>query len=252
MALGEPQSSAAHRRVGARVAERASENLFELDRTSLRDRAKKAIRGSIVTGEILENVIYPVSYFSGRLGVSATPIREALFDLVGDGLIEVVRNRGFRVPRLSDHDLDELYDLRLMLEVPAIGRLALQHKVEDFSRLRALALDMVSQAERREVADFLWTDRIFHLSVLEGLGNRQLLDVVARLRDRTRLRGIVEMAASGSLVETAKEHLGLLDSLVKQDDEAAKAWMRHHLRHTRGTWAGVTEDRQLTEGVSPP
>ncbi|MGH7758290.1 MAG: GntR family transcriptional regulator, partial [Candidatus Dormibacteria bacterium] len=100
------------------------QGLLELDRASLRDRALRAIRGSIVTGELAEEKIYPVAYFASRLAVSATPIREALFDLASQGLIEVVRNRGFRVPHLSEHDLDELFQLRRMVELTAVVELA--------------------------------------------------------------------------------------------------------------------------------
>jgi DNA-binding GntR family transcriptional regulator len=219
----------------------ATTRLLDLDSSSLRHRARKAILSSIVTGEINEDAIYPVSYFSARLGVSATPIREALFDLAGDGLVEVVRNRGFRVPQLSDRDLDELYELRIMLEVPAVRRLAKPSVDFAIEEPRALARQLVVQAEHRHVAEFLWTDRMFHLKILESLGNRQLVDLVAHLRDRTRLRGIADMAISGVLVETAKEHLQLLDALAAHDQKAAEAWMRHHLRHVRGSWAGRME-----------
>ncbi len=212
-----------------------------LDRASLRDRARLAIRGSIVTGELAEDAIYPVAYFSERLGVSATPIREALFDLAGLGLVEVVRNRGFRIPPLTSRQLDELYEVRTMLEVPAVGRLARRPDQESFQQLRLLAEEMVSQARERQVAAFLWTDRCFHLGVLERLGNQQLVEVVAGLRDRTRLAGIKGMAASGVLVETAREHLDLLDALEAGDGEVAERWMTNHLRHTRGLWAGRPE-----------
>lgn len=225
-----------------------------LDRASLRDRARRAIRGSIVTGELAEGVIYPVAYFSERLGVSATPIREALFDLAGLGLVEVVRNRGFRIPLLTSRDLDELYDVRTMLEVPAVGRLARRGDGESYQPLRQLADEMVRQARERQVAEFLWTDRCFHLGVLERLGNRLLVEVVAGLRDRTRLAGIKGMAASGLLVETAGEHLELLDHLEAGDGEGAEGWMATHLRHTRGLWAGRPEggDGRPAEPGSPP
>jgi DNA-binding GntR family transcriptional regulator len=212
-----------------------------LDRASLRDRARLAIRGSIVTGELAEGEIYPVAYFSERLGVSATPIREALFDLAGSGLVEVVRNRGFRIPPLTSQELDELYELRTLLEVPAMGRLARRPQRGTFQELRLLADEMVSQARERQVAEFLWTDRGFHLGVLERLGNHLLVEVVAGLRDRTRLAGIKGMAASGVLVETAREHLELLDALEVGDGEATERWMTNHLRHTRGLWAGRPE-----------
>jgi DNA-binding GntR family transcriptional regulator len=100
---------------------------------------------------------------------------------------------------------------------------------------------MISQAKERQVAEFLWTDRCFHLGVLERVGNRELVEVVAGLRDRTRLAGIKTMAESGLLVETAREHLELLDALGRGDAEGAGCWMTKHLRHTRGLWAGRVE-----------
>jgi DNA-binding GntR family transcriptional regulator len=226
--------------------------LPELDRSSLRDRARKAILGSIVTGEIGDDEIYPVSYFSSHLGVSATPVREALFDLAGDGLVELVPKRGFRIPQRTDRELDELYELRIMLEVPAVGRLAVQPGGLDFPALRQLTLDMIAQAESRQVAEFLWADRTFHLTILEGQGNRQLVELVARLRDRTRLQGISQMATSGVLIETAREHVELLDSLTNHDGPSAEDWMRHHLRHIRGTWAGRKEEAVRGPGPSSP
>jgi DNA-binding GntR family transcriptional regulator len=218
-----------------------STQLPALDRASLRDRARLAIRGSIVTGELADGEIYPVAFFSERLGVSATPIREALFDLAGSGLVEVVRNRGFRVPPLTSQEQDELYEVRTLLEVPAMVKLARRPDRGPFNELRLLAEEMVSQARERQVAEFLWTDRCFHLGALERLGNHLLVEVVAGLRDRARLAGIKGMAASGVLVETAREHLQLLDALEAGEGDEAERWMTNHLRHTRGLWAGRSE-----------
>lgn len=212
--------------------------LPELDRTSLRDRARRAIHGSIVAGHVVAGELYPVSYFATQLGVSATPIREALFDLAGEGLIEVVRNRGFRVPSLSEHDLDELYELRLLLELPAVVRVARERAPLDKPLLRRLAAELVTQARQRQVVDFLWTDRTFHLEVISGLGNRRLVEAVARLRDEARLHGIANLAESGKLVHTAAEHGQLLDALESGEPELVEEQMRLHLRHTRGLWAG--------------
>jgi len=213
-----------------------------LDRASLRDRARRAIRGSIVAGQIGAGELHPVSYFAAQLGVSATPIREALFDLAGEGLIEVVRNRGFRVPLLSEHDLDELYELRLLVELPAVVRVARERATLDTSLLRRLAGELVTQAQHRQLIEFLWTDRTFHLEVLAGLGNRRLVDMVARLRDEARLHGIASLLAGGQLVHTAAEHGELLDALESGDVDLVEARMGSHLRHTRGLWAGLEGD----------
>src|ERR1700716_3504844 len=106
----------------------ATSQLAPLDRSSLRDQASQSIRASISAGEFEAGRIYPVAFFANKLGFSATPIREALFDLVGASLIEAVRNRGFRVPIRSERELDELFDLRMLLERPAVVRLAANPK----------------------------------------------------------------------------------------------------------------------------
>jgi DNA-binding GntR family transcriptional regulator len=212
--------------------------LDQLDRASLRDRARKAIRASIVTGKLADGELHSVAYFAARLQVSATPIREALFDLAGEGLIEVVRNRGFRVPVLSEHDLDELYELRLMLELPAVVRVARERVPLDSAKFRSLAAELIGQAERREIEDFLWTDRHFHLEIIGSLGNRRLTETVARLRDEARLHGIARLAETGELVATAAEHRAILDALEVHDADLVDERVRRHLGHTRGLWAG--------------
>src|SRR2546428_8455646 len=97
--------------------------LAPLKQANLRESAREAIRSSIVVGEIVAGQIYPVGYFESQLGVSATPIREALFDLANEGLVEVVKNRGFRVSNLSDQDLTEIFELRDLLETHAMESL---------------------------------------------------------------------------------------------------------------------------------
>src|SRR5215469_11841442 len=102
----------------------AASMLAPLDRSSLREQVQVVLRTSITTGELEPGQLYSVGDFAERLEVSATPVREALVNLAHDGLVEIVRNRGFLVPELSDHDLDEILQLRLFLEVPAVEQVA--------------------------------------------------------------------------------------------------------------------------------
>src|SRR5262245_43722716 len=99
----------------------AAAGYARLQRLSLKDQARQAIRPSIITGELEAGRLYTVGSFAAELGVSATPVREALGDLAAAGLVEVIRNRGFRIPILSEDDLDQIFELRLMLEVPAVA-----------------------------------------------------------------------------------------------------------------------------------
>jgi DNA-binding FadR family transcriptional regulator len=76
---------------------------------SLREQAREALRARIVLGQIEPGEVRSVISLAEELGVSVTPVREAVMDLAHHGMVEVIRNRGFRVPQLSEHDLDEIF-----------------------------------------------------------------------------------------------------------------------------------------------
>jgi DNA-binding GntR family transcriptional regulator len=226
-----------------RAAAAGEIGLRRLDTASLRERARDAIRASIVSGDLVPDTVYSVASLAQRLGVSATPIREALFDLGSEGLVEVLPKRGLRVPRLSDTDLDEITALRLMLEVPPVAQLATEGVAGPvLDRLAAIAEQTVAAALAGDIVGFLTADKAFHAGLLELAGNRRLLDLVGRLRDQSRLYGLGGLRASGALARSAAEHAGILLAVRRRDPAAAARQMEHHLRHTRGLWAGRGEE----------
>jgi len=219
----------------------AGSDLNPIEPTNLRTMARAAIRAHIITGQLKPGVIYPVSYFATRLGVSATPVREALLDLASQGLVELARNKGFRVPELSEHDLDEIYQLRLMLEPPAVVMAVGKLSAEDKERCARLARKIEECAADGDLTGFLENDRVFHRALLEPIGNRKLLTIIDELRDSARLWALPTLARTQPLQTSAQEHERLLRAVVGGDAETARSIMVHHLEHTRGLWAGHTE-----------
>lgn len=205
---------------------------------SLREQAQQVIRASILAGELKAGEIYSASTIAQRLGVSPTPVREAMLELANGGLVEPVRNRGFRVLTPDEDDLDEISQLRLMLEVPSMRIVAERASHEDLRALRDVVEQIEATAEAADVAGFLLADRAFHLRMLELTGNRRLVGLVARLRDQTRIVGITELARKGNLTKSAAEHRDILDALDARDADNAEQLMKRHLIHTRGIWAG--------------
>lgn len=209
--------------------------------SSLREVAFRAIWAGIVTGEIHAEQIYSAPTLARQLGVSATPVREAMLDLAAQGLVEPVRNRGFRVLPLTDEDLDQIYELRMLIEVPTIGRLAGTLPKREVTRLQKLAKDSEAAAQTSDLVRFLDADRTFHLGLLEHSGNRRLVEFIGQLRAQTRLYGLRELADAGALVSTAREHRLILDRIESGDSAGAEEQMAKHLQHTRGAWAGRAE-----------
>lgn len=208
---------------------------------SLREQVSRALEAALVAGELRPGVIYSAPRLAEEYGVSATPVREAMLDLVREGFVEVVRNKGFRVLEVSEADLDQICQIRLLLEVPTTARVGAALSAVDFQRLGRVAAEITAAASRGDVIGYLDADRRFHGQLIAAAGNPRLTELVDRLRRQTRLSGLADLARGGQLVASAEEHLELLGTLEAGDTEATTRLMVAHIGHTRGLWAGKPE-----------
>ena len=209
-----------------------------LQRTSLREQALALLREALISGRIADGVVYSSKTLAAELGVSNGPIREAMLALVDDGLMEAVPNKGFRTVPLTPADLAEIYEMRLLLEVPAVTRLARRDLPADLvAGLTGLVNTIERTARSRDLAGNLAADRDFHLSLLAAGGNSRLVSAVARLRDQTRLHNLRTINADGSLVTSADEHRPLLAAITRHDEDTAERLMRQHLEHIPQDWS---------------
>jgi len=216
-------------------------------RSSLREQIEVSLRAALITGEIRPGVVYSAPALAERFGVSATPVREAMLDLIKDGMIVAVPNKGFRIVETSDEELDEITELRRLLEVPTVGRIATIITSKQVDHLRAIAGVVNKAAVKGDTMAFVEADRHFHLELLRVGGNTRLVDMVNQLRIRTRLYGLEELAAAGHLGRSSEEHVALLDAVASGDRRSAERIMSQHLGHVRGVWANRHELPQADE-----
>lgn len=205
---------------------------------SLREQVARALDAAIVAGDLLPGVIYSAPGLAERFGVSATPVREAMLDLVKEGFVEPIRNRGFRVVEMSEEDLDNIAQIRLLIEVPTISQVAPQLTPVRFEKLDVAAQAIEQAAADGDILEYLDADRRFHVELISAIGNARLTDLVDRLRRQARLFGLKDLARSGQLMASAHEHRMLLGKLRANDIQGAQDLMRAHIGHTRGLWAG--------------
>ncbi|MFI6980215.1 GntR family transcriptional regulator [Embleya sp. NPDC050154] len=207
------------------------------DRPILRDRVARELRAALIAGEMRPGVVYSAPALAAQFGVSPTPVREAMLDLANEGLVEAVRNKGFRVTELSDRELDEFTEVRALIEIPVVARLAGVVTPAQLAALRPVAEEIVAAAEVSDLIRYVEADRRFHLSLLALAGNEHLVRVVGDLRKRSRLYGLSRLAENGRLVASAAEHLELLDALATGDPARAESVMARHIGHVRNLWA---------------
>jgi DNA-binding GntR family transcriptional regulator len=208
-----------------------------VERESLRGQVVDALRAAVVSGEMKPGTVYSAPSLAARFGVSATPVREALLDLTKEGLVESVRNKGFRVTEMTDEQLDEITALRALIEIPTVIGLAGTIGPEQIETLRPLAEAICVTAAVGDLIGYIEADRRFHLTLLELAGNRRLVDLTGQLRDQTRLYGLSRLAEEQRLISSGQEHHEILDALASGDAARTEAVMRRHIGHVRGLWA---------------
>jgi DNA-binding GntR family transcriptional regulator len=206
-------------------------------RERLRDQVGNALRAALISGELRPGVVYSAPALAEDFGVSATPVREAMLDLAREGLVEPVRNKGFRVTELSESDLDQYTEIRALIEIPMVGRVTRIATRQALEELRPVAEEIVRAAREHDLIGYLEADRRFHLSLLAIAGNERLVETVSELRKRSRLYGLTALDRRDELIPSAEEHLEILDLMLAGNAEGAEQCMSRHLGHVRSLWA---------------
>ncbi|WP_448810319.1 GntR family transcriptional regulator [Agromyces bauzanensis] len=208
---------------------------------SLREQVERALSSQIVAGEIAPGTVLTVPTLAADFGVSATPVREAMLNLARRGFLSPIRNRGFRVTDVSLEELRQLSEVRTLLEAPPMRDIAGRLDEGAAQRLLELADEILVAGHEGRFQDYLETDTQFHLALLEFTGNPHLVALVRELRQQTRLIGLKQLAESGGLDASAREHTELVRLLLAGDGPAAEALMRRHIGHVAGLWSGQVE-----------
>jgi DNA-binding GntR family transcriptional regulator len=186
------------------------------------------IKHSILTGELMPGQALVEAELAERLGVSKTPVREALKTLAGTGLIVMLPYKGATVREVDSEHARALYDMRLLLEPAAAGRAALAGVNLEAARAALDVADAADDAAERSLAN-----RAFHRVLYAACGNPLLVKALDELRDQTAL--VSSAAWSGqaghpaSWRHEAREHRAILAAAQARDAVLVRALVRGHI-----------------------
>lgn len=214
---------------------------MELKPENLSERIARSLRASLVSGHMVPGVTYSVPVLAEEFQVSAMPVREAMLNLVQQGLMTSVRNKGFRVIELSPKELDDIMQLRLMLEVPTTVAVAKDVNERTMRDLRRIAREIAKHAKAGELVEYIESDRQFHQTLIALADNSRLEELIDDLRSRSRLTGLDALAERGDLSASAREHVAMLDAIAAGNTAELRTLMERHVKHSRGIWAGLAE-----------
>jgi DNA-binding GntR family transcriptional regulator len=168
-----------------------------------------------------------------RLGVSRTPVREALFRLRNEGFLDVESKSGWFVRPIDFGKLDQLYDLRVVLELDALAKLVARR--EDPPALEALkAVWLVPAALRsgdaREVGEF---DEAFHATLVSAAGNAEIAKVHQDVTERIRIVRRLDFTRDDRIEATYQEHAKILRAVIQRKLDAAQMLLRAHIEQSK-------------------
>ncbi len=196
------------------------------------DEAYRALKTRVLCGEFALNVRLVESRLALALGVSRTPVREALRRLAGEGLLEAHPEGGFQ-PCVPDTDvMRQLYEVRAGLELQAIrrpARLGLRHDEASLLVLRQRWQALAAAAPTQPDPDFVLTDEAFHEGLAAAAGNGVLVELLRQVNQRIRVIRMQDFLVPARLIRTIKEHLCIVELVLEGDLLAAETAFSTHL-----------------------
>ncbi|WP_353987426.1 GntR family transcriptional regulator [Ruicaihuangia caeni] len=196
------------------------------------DRIHELLRDAIVSGELAHGSAHSIYQLAEQYGVSRTPVREAVLRLADAGMLQIERNQGFRVRGVRVDDIREVFELRLLVEVPMTALAARATDAKGRARLDESLTALDEALASGDQAEFRRRDHELHEAILQLAGNQQAADLVETLRNRTEARGATTLARERTLEDVHAQHTPIVEAIRSGDADAAASHMREHLAST--------------------
>ena len=189
------------------------------------------VRSGILRGEIPIGTTVSDVELAEVLGMSKTPVREALRLLEQEGLLERGRRRQLVVRGFTAHHREEVLEVREALERIAVRQACRVMPADEIDYLRLSLLRQRRAAEAGDEATFIELDEEFHLLIAKGAGLHLVHRLLGQLRGFVRIMRLGSVRDRSHLVRVIEEHEAIVDGLERRDEDAALAALSHHL-HT--------------------
>ena len=168
---------------------------------------------------------------ANRLGVSRTPVREAIRKLELEGLVTMIPRKGAQVAKITEKNLRDVIEIRCVLEEFAASLACERITEEEKAEMEQLHQQFVQSAKTHDILDIVEKDEQFHDAIFRATKNDRLITIINNLREqfyRYRMEYVKDIEQHSILV---KEHEELMTAIFQKDSETAKQIMRTHLKN---------------------
>lgn len=212
---------------------------------NLRDKAYQSIKDKILSGDIVPNTFLNEAQLIRELDVSRTPIREALSRLEQEGLVKVLPKKGVLVRALTVSEISQGFEARMLLEPYIIETYMKFIDRKELQLIKRKSQGFVGAPP--DAAEFAALDDHLHRLIADACPNSFIRDTLNKVFDQNiRIRVFSERDLYERHIEAAREHITLIDFILKNDAVKAKEAMQYHLTTSRDTEMGALRDKEIS------
>ena len=201
----------------------------------LREVVYETLREAIRTGALSPGERLMEIQLAEELGVSRTPVREAIRKLELERFVVMLPRRGTYVANLSLKDINEVFEIRAALDGLAAGLAAERITEEELEQMERLLVEIADHIERHDNQKIVEVDEAFHDILYRASRNERLVGIICNLREQfTRFRS-VSIYYPGRLTNTIEEHKQLVEAIAQRNAEQAQQRAREHIENAEQT-----------------
>ena len=210
---------------------------------SLKELAYDALKKMILSGKLERGKLYTEMKMAQQLGVSRTPVREALLELSSEGMVEFLPNRGIMIKEITIQQVKEVFEIRQIIEGYVAQSVAKRLSPLDVKELDRIITSQEEQTEREDHESFFAFDSEFHLFLVSRMENKRLESILRNLRDQIHLMGYYALEKKGRIQQVLVEHIDILKALKEGNAKKAERAMSRHLKKTESIILAMIRDQ---------
>ena len=213
------------------------------ERKFLRDLVYEKLQYSLLEGKFDEGDRITEGEITGELGVSRTPVREALYRLAATGLIKIVPHKGFIVSKWTVKELKDVIAVRMVLEKFAI-KLAVENiSPEEIEELKTLLIKIEKAVKEKNIPKSSDLNTLFHDKIILASRNKELFEIMKSLKNKIWGFRIISLSSPKRLDKSLEEHREILAALTNKDISHAQELIQKHIQRIKL----VVEERLKTQ-----
>lgn len=205
------------------------------DYKPLRDVIFNTIREAIIVGELKPGERLMEVQLAEKMGVSRTPVREAIRKLELEGLVEMMPRKGAHVAEVSVKDIMDVLEVRASLDGLATSLAAARITDDEIKELKHVYAQFINYVEKENVSGTIKKDSEFHDVIYRASRNEKLIAISNNLREQVQRFRVIYLKGFGSPGDIIKEHADIIECITTKDTERAKKVAYEHIRKQEET-----------------